>query len=185
VTAPTVDAALSEIGDVDVIVLGFDLGAERDSLTDSVARLVDAGASVIVVSALDHVRLVRQGIGAGARGYLSKRERGETLLEALRTVARGEVFLTPALASVVASSVDDVPALSAQELRALRMYAVGVKVDTVARRMDVSPATVREYLERVKKKYRHVGRPARTRTELLHVASEDGLVALSAHHWDA
>jgi DNA-binding CsgD family transcriptional regulator len=69
-----------------------------------------------------------------------------------------------------------VPNLSIQELSALRLYASGMKLDSVARRMNVSPATAKEYLDRVRAKYQQVGRPARTRTELYAAASRDGLL---------
>lgn len=177
----SVDAALERRAEIDVVLLDIDLGPRARPLPDAVTELVAAGIRVIIVSALSAPRLVRQGLGAGALGYLSKRERGPMLLEALRTVAAGEPFLTPDLAAILAEDADDVPALSAQEIRALRLYASGVKVDTVARRMGVSPATVREYLDRVKRKYGAVGRPARSKTELWQVAAEDGLLPLVAY----
>ena len=42
--------------------------------------------------------------------------------------------------------------------------------------MEISPHTVKEYLDRVRAKYQQVGRPARTRTELYAEASRDGLL---------
>ena len=51
------------------------------------------------------------------------------------------------------SPPQDVPNLSIQELSALRLYASGLKLDSVARRMNVSPATAKEYLDRVRAKY--------------------------------
>jgi DNA-binding NarL/FixJ family response regulator len=133
------------------------------------------------VSALAGPRLVRQALAAGALGYVPKHDPPHVLVQGLRTVARGEPFLTPEISAALAESDDDVPALSPQELRALRMYASGLKVDSVARRLGVSPATVREYLDRVKRKYEQVGRPARTKAELWHVAAEDGHVPLIAY----
>jgi DNA-binding NarL/FixJ family response regulator len=181
VTTDSVTTALAVAADIDVALLDIDLGPGSLPLGESVRRLVTAGVKVIVVSALSSPRLVRQGLGAGALGYLSKREHGPVLLDALRSVERGEPFLTPDLAAILAEDADDTPALSAQEVRVLRLYASGIKVDTIARRLSVSPATVREYLERVKRKYHEVGRPARSRTELSQVAAEDGLLPLVAY----
>ena len=64
-----------------------------------------------------------------------------------------------------------------------RLIAPGARLPSVrecARQQGVSPATVREYLDRVKRKYEQVGRPARTKAELWHVAAEDGHVPLIA-----
>jgi hypothetical protein len=42
--------------------------------------------------------------------------------------------------------------------------------------MGISPHTAKEYLDRVRTKYREVGRPVATRTELYAAASRDGLL---------
>jgi DNA-binding CsgD family transcriptional regulator len=71
----------------------------------------------------------------------------------------------------------EAPDLSPRERDALRLYASGLKLAAVARRMDISPHTVKEYLDRVRMKYQQVGRPARTRTELYAEARRDGLLS--------
>lgn len=177
----SVGAALARSDEFDVCLLDIDLGPQTDPLPQSVAALTAAGVRVVIVSALSNSRLVRQGLGAGALGYLSKREDGDTLIAALHAVGRGDPFLTPDLAAMLAEDADDVPALSEQEVRVLRLYASGLKLDSVARRLGVSPGTVREYLERVKRKYGDVGRTARTKSELWQVAAEDGHLPLVAY----
>ena len=62
---------------------------------------------------------------------------------------------------------------------ALRLYAAGLTLNAVAYRMGVSPHTAKEYLDRVRAKYEHIGRRARTRTELYVQASEDGILESS------
>jgi len=56
------------------------------------------------------------------------------------------------------------------------MYASGLPMKSVARRMGISPETVKDYLMRVRRRYEEVGRPAATKTELYFRAVEDGLV---------
>lgn len=184
----TVVIATGEVGKavalgshLDVVLLDIDLGPAAPPLTTSVRHLVDAGTRVLVVSALVQPRLVRQAVSAGALGYMSKKETGETLLTALRTVAGDELFLTPDLAAILVEDADDAPTLSAQEMKVLRLYAAGLTLDSVARRLGLSPGTAREYLERVKRKYEQVGRVARTRTEMTQVAAEDGILPLVAY----
>jgi predicted DNA-binding protein (UPF0251 family) len=70
-----------------------------------------------------------------------------------------------------------VPNLSIQELSALRLYASGLKLDSVARRMNVSPATAKEYLDRVRAKYRQAHRAVHTKSDMRRVAVEDGFLA--------
>lgn len=177
-----VEKALERAVETDVVLLDVDLGPDSPPLPSTVSRFCATGTGVLVVSALGNARLVRQALGSGALGYVSKREPGEVLLEALRSVARGEPFLTPELAGILTEDRDEIPSLSDQEVRVLRLYASGLKLDTVARRLGISPGTAREYLDRVKRKYGEVGRPARTKTELLHVASEDGILPVPGYH---
>lgn len=68
----------------------------------------------------------------------------------------------------------DRPQLSAQEQRTLQLYAAGLKLNTVARQLGVKPSTAKEYIERIRGKYRQVGRPAQTKFELRLRAIEDG-----------
>jgi DNA-binding CsgD family transcriptional regulator len=65
-------------------------------------------------------------------------------------------------------------ALSQQERRALQLYATGMPLKSVARKMTISDETVKQYLGRVREKYARAGRAAPTKLELYHRAVEDG-----------
>ena len=172
-----VDRALEAASGSDVVLLDLDLGAEAPPLPQLVAGFQEAGCGVLIVSALGSPRVVRQGLAAGAMGYMSKREDPSALLNAIRAVASGEGFLTPEMAAILAESPQDVPNLSIQELSALRLYASGLKLDSVARRMNVSPATAKEYLDRVRAKYASAHREVRTKSDMRRAAVEDGFLA--------
>jgi two-component system, NarL family, nitrate/nitrite response regulator NarL len=173
-----VSLALAGAAGSDVVLLDLDLGPGAPPLTDLVDSFQAAGCRVLIVSALGSPRIVRQGLAAGALGYMSKREPPEALLDAIRAVASGEGFLTPEMAAILAESPQDVPNLSIQELSALRLYASGLKLDSVARRMNVSPATAKEYLDRVRAKYRQAHRAVHTKSDMRRVAVEDGFLAV-------
>ena len=92
-------------------------------------------------------------------------------------VADGQGFLSPEWASAIAGDLERVaPALTPRELSAVRLYAAGMKLTSVARRLGVGPETARTYLNRAREKYASVGRPAPTKTDLYRVAVEDGLL---------
>ena len=173
-----VDRALACAAGSDVVLLDLDLGADAPPLPCLVDGFQDAGCRVLIVSALGSPRVVRQGLAAGALGYMSKREDPSALLDAIRAVASGEGFLTPEMAAILAESPQDVPNLSIQELSALRLYASGLKLDSVARRMNVSPATAKEYLDRVRAKYASAHREVRTKSDMRRAAVEDGFLAM-------
>lgn len=69
------------------------------------------------------------------------------------------------------------PRLSKRERSVLLAYASGLTLDAVAEQVGIRPSTAKAYLERVKAKYREIGRPAYTKLELARRASEDGAPA--------
>ena len=66
--------------------------------------------------------------------------------------------------------------LSKRERDVLRLYAAGLPLKAVAERLGIAYSTAKENITRVRVKYVDVGRPARTKIDLLHRAMEDGLV---------
>jgi len=166
------DAAASA---ADVTLLDIELGPGSEGVAANTATLHDSGSAVLVFSAHDEPVQIRDAMRAGALGFVPKRVSYSQLIEALDTVSRDELYLSVDLASMLASAADT-PDLSARELDALRLYASGLKLSAVARRMAISPHTAKEYLDRVRQKYQQVGRPARARTELYVAATRDGLL---------
>ena len=157
------------------VLLDVELGPGSGDVATNCRRLTASGIGVLLISAHDDPAAIRSGMAAGALGFVPKRVSYEELLEALVAVAADEIYLSVDLASMLASA-PEAPDLSPRERDALRLYASGLKLAAVARRMEISPHTVKEYLDRVRTKYQHVGRPARTRTELYAEASRDGLL---------
>jgi DNA-binding NarL/FixJ family response regulator len=171
-----VASALAAAAAADVVLLDLDLGQDAPPLAKLVEQFLARDVRVLIVSALGSPRVVRQGLAAGALGYMSKREDPVALLTAIRAVASGEGFLSPDMAAILAEAPDDVPNLSIQELSALRLYASGLKLDSVARRMNVSPATAKEYLDRVRAKYALSHRSVRSKSDMQQAAIEDGFL---------
>lgn len=174
-TAATVAALLDGPGrHASVVLLDIDL-ADGTTVAANVAAILAAGPAVLVLSASDRPLAVRSAIGAGARGYALKTEPVDQIRSAIRDVAAGGDWVSPRLAYILAT--DDSPgrpALSNQETRALQLYATGMAMKSVARRMEISEETVKQYLGRVREKYARAGRAAPTKVELYYRAVEDG-----------
>lgn len=158
-----------------VALLDVDLGPESESVAHNVSVLTRAGVSSLLISSNEDSLSIRAGLNAGALGFVPKRVSYQTLVDALSSVAAGEIYLSVDLAAILAATVEK-PDLSPRELDALRLYASGLTLNSVARRMGISPHTAKEYLDRVRNKYGQLGREARTRTELYVVAQDDGLL---------
>lgn len=166
--------ALKVASELDAVLLDIDLGPGAPRTADTVDAFAAQHVPVLLVSALARGVPLREAIVAGASGYLSKASDPAELLTRLRQVARGEYVVTREVAEVMCSPAP--PDLSGQELRALQLYAQGLPLKVVARRMSISQYTAKEYLDRVRAKYAASGRAARTKTELHSVAREDGLL---------
>jgi two-component system, NarL family, nitrate/nitrite response regulator NarL len=174
-TAATVGALLAGPGrHADVVLLDLDLG-DGTPVAGNVAAILAAGPAVLVLSASDRPLAVRAAIHAGARGYALKSEQASQIRSAIREVAAGRDWITPRLAYILATDdAVDRPALSTQERRALQLYATGLPMKSVARKMTISEETVKQYLGRVREKYAGAGRAAPTKLELYYRAVEDG-----------
>jgi len=178
-TAPTVDTLLSGPGRAaQVVLLDLDL---RDGTTveGNVAAVLAAGPAVLVLAASDRPPSVREAMRAGALGYVLKSEEPATVRAAIAAVAAGTDWISPRLAYILATDdAPDRPVLSPQEERALRLYATGMPMKSVARRMTLSEETAKQYVGRVREKYARAGRAAPTKIELYHRAVEDGYLPL-------
>lgn len=174
-TAATVEALRAGPGrHADVVLLDLNLG-DGTSPEGNVAAILTAGPAVLVLSASDRPLAVRAAMHAGARGYALKSEEATQIRAAIREVASGKDWISPRLAHIFATDdAPDSPTLSHQETRTLQLYATGMPLKSVARKMRISEETVKQYLTRVRQKYAIAGRAAPTKLELYHRAVEDG-----------
>jgi DNA-binding NarL/FixJ family response regulator len=128
----------------------------------------------MIVSGFADNRFVLDAIEAGAAGYLTKNDDRDVLVDAIRVIAAGGSVMSPELAFALSRDQrPSRPALSDQERRVLELYGSGMKLGSVARRMDVAEGTIRTYLERIRKKYDQAGRPSPTKVELAARLRED------------
>ncbi len=174
---------------VDVVMLDLFL---KDNLPVEVklATLRAAGVATVMISTSADPAQIRACVGAGAKGYLAKSESAEEMVNAALAAAAGLDYVTPSLAALlVADSTgagvgaecqeSAVPRLSPQEERAFTLYASGLPMKAVARRLHVTQDTAKGYVDRVREKYECVGRSARTKVQLYQRAVEDGYLALT------
>lgn len=158
----------------DLLILDLDLGTTTAD-PELAASLLDRGCAVLVVSALASPTAVREMIRAGVSGFVSKRDVPECLALAAKVVLRGDRWTSPEAAAAIAGDPDR-PRFSDREERVLVLYASGLTLDAVARRLSISADTASTYLKRVRGKYEALGRDARTKTDLFRQASRDGLL---------
>ncbi len=173
----SITEALTAHGDeaADCTILDLDLGDGRSPVANT-AELVSAGCRVLIVSALADAATVRAALRAGALGFVSKQADLEDFEESFRLTVAGEPSTSRDVAAILSS--DEAPSvpLSERERTAMVLYASGLKIDAVARRMNIKPATAQEYIRRIREKYSRAGTPVPTKTDLYRRARDEGLV---------
>jgi DNA-binding NarL/FixJ family response regulator len=174
-TATTVAALLEGPGRAaHVVLLDLDL-ADGTTVERNVAAILEAGPAVLVLSVSANPAAVRAAMRAGALGYVLKNEPTPQIRAAIEAVAAGEAWISPHLAYILATDdAADRPLLSPQETRVLQLYATGMPMKSVARKMVIGEETAKQYLSRVREKYARAGRAAPTKLELYYRAVEDG-----------
>lgn len=162
--------------EAELLILDLDLGGEPVD-PRLIAEAKANGMMILVVSALASERSVRAVARAGVAGFVSKSEPERTLMEAIDCVASGGQWL-PAdiLQSLVRIDADDVPQLTAQELRVLTLYSSGMTVQSVAHLMSLSPATVHFHIKKIRAKFSDARRPSPGQIDLYRAAVDFGFV---------
>jgi NarL family two-component system response regulator LiaR len=117
---------------------------------DTTRRILARAPSVRVIAltaSLDEARLMG-ALRAGASGYVRKDADPETLLAAVRAVARGKTYIDPAAGQVLVASAtsDD---LTPRETEVLRQVALGLSNREIAQALDIGEETVKTHVGNV------------------------------------
>lgn len=178
--------ALARAARADVVLMDVRMPV-LDGLAATRAITADddlAGVRVLVLTTFEIDEYVFQALRAGASGFLGKSVRPDELLEAIRTVARGDALLSPtATRSLIARFLSQpqrldgaVPerlrALTDRERELVALVATGLSNDDIAERLRLATLTVKTHVNRAMTK---VG--ARDRAQLVVIAYQTGLVS--------
>jgi DNA-binding NarL/FixJ family response regulator len=165
----------------DVLILDLDMpdGDGATALATIQASMPDVRVLILTMHA-ERERLLPL-LEAGARGYLSKSSAALDLIEAVRVVASGEVYVRPAAARLLATALVPQRAdetargrfrtLSERERTILHSVAQGYSGAEIARRLGISSKTVDAYKRRVEVKL-----GLRHRTDYVRFAYEAGIL---------
>jgi DNA-binding NarL/FixJ family response regulator len=100
-------------------------------------------------------------IRAGARGYIMKRESTKKIIEAIREVLRGNLYLSQSMTEQIvkkvvssgsADSGDAISELSDRELEVFKLLGQGYGIGEIAEKLNVNFKTVHTYCTRIKEK---------------------------------
>ncbi|WP_124710309.1 response regulator [Gordonia insulae] len=172
VGAGTVADLLAVTDDLDLVLLDLRLDDGTSPITN-IETLQQAEIPTLVYTSGDDVYLVRQAASAGVLGVVRKNSPVSELLDAMRQALAGDTVPGIDWAAAIDSDAGFVE-LSPQLRRVLELYAAGEPTSRVATELDISAETVTDYVNRIRRRYSSVGRPAPTKTDLYKRAIEDG-----------
>lgn len=126
-------------------------------------------ARILVLSMHEERTYAIRALKAGARGYITKAEAMSSIVTALRSVAAGDIYLSPAfagmlifktIAAVAAGRPTALDVLSKRECEVLEWMGKGASTNAIARELQLSPKTVETHRAHIKEKL-HLGDSAR------------------------
>ena len=116
---------------------------------------------LLAVSARDESVFAERALHAGAAGYVCKQEATCTVIDAIRRVLDGKIYLSPRMTDLVLScacasrdktEAPEIELLADRELQAFELLGRGLTTRQIASQMHVSSKTVDRYRENIKAK---------------------------------
>jgi DNA-binding NarL/FixJ family response regulator len=162
--AEDVAAALAVFGQSRPDIAVIDISLKSGSGLDLIKRLRarDAAIRVVVWSMHPERLYAERALRAGAMAYVSKGSETREILQAIRAVLAGKVYLSEETSANLLGRVvggggrpiehSPVESLSDRELEAFRLMGEGLTTQKIAETMHVSPKTVETYRAHIKEK---------------------------------
>ena len=156
-----------------------DISLKTGNGIDLIKRMKDRNDNVRILVWSMHAESLyaERALRAGAHGYVNKDQATDTMLQAIRRVLDGKVWLSEAMTERLLqrtiggardeSTVSRTDVLSDRELEVFRLIGSGVKTADIAERLHLSVKTVETYRDRIRQKL-ELG----DGTELTHVATQ-------------
>jgi DNA-binding NarL/FixJ family response regulator len=154
--------AIAERFKPDIVIMDLDM-PDLDG-TAATKEIVEKGLETRVLILTMHAEedYLVPLMSAGAAGYLVKSAADRELVDAVRAVAHGDVYVRPAAARVLAKNLTKKdPAISdrerfekltARERDVLRFVAQGYSAPEIGEKLFISPKTVDTYKQRIQEK---------------------------------
>ena len=141
----------------DIVIMDLSMpGSNGLEATRRISAL-DLRTSVLVLTVHAEEEYLVPVVEAGASGYLTKTSADTDLLEAIRVVARGQVFLPPKAATLLLRRYKDAEGddsaglrdLCTREQEVLALTAEGFSSREIGQKLFISPKTVDTYRSRI------------------------------------
>jgi DNA-binding NarL/FixJ family response regulator len=137
-------------------------------------QALEAGVSVLVLSMHDESLYAERVLRAGGRGYVMKQEGGKRILEAIRQVSAGKIFVSDKMSAKILeifsgrrpeNAASPVENLTDREFEVFQLIGQGIETKDLARQLHVSPKTIEVHRAKIKVKLK-----IKSMTELIRYA---------------
>jgi DNA-binding NarL/FixJ family response regulator len=159
--AADLDTGLAMIGTTRPALVILDLAFKHGSGLDLIKKIKARGSrpKVLVVSAYDEALFAERALRAGAQGYINKQELQGSVIEAIRKLLRGELFLSAEMTQQLAgqafsgrNALQGIEALSDRELQIFQLIGRGMTTRAIAEELRLSVHTVESHRENIRLK---------------------------------
>jgi DNA-binding NarL/FixJ family response regulator len=155
--------AFAAIGECRPNVAIVDISLKDSSGLELIKSLKESHPSVavLVLSMHDESHYAARALRAGARGYVMKRETTRKVVEAIRRILEGKLYVSEALTDVLSAHLLDtkkgesrspIEQLSDREMEVFDMLGRGLGTRQIAETLGISLKTVQAYCARMKEK---------------------------------
>ena len=162
--AADLSEALRLVADTQPDVAVVDISLKTGCGIDLIKRIKDRNDAVrmLVWSAHAESLYAERALRAGALGYINKDQATDKIVEAIRRVLEGKVYLSEAMVETLLQRTvgggrpevarSPLDALANRELEVFLLIGQGVKTAEIAERLHLSVKTIETYRERIRKK---------------------------------
>lgn len=166
--------ALPHLEEIDVVLLDYDLGQEQGTQFLERARNSGFPGRILMVTAGMSDSVMLRALESGCSGIFLKHSPPSRLVEAIRKVVAGEVWLDPAVTrSIIAAATGNATApsraqgLTQREQAVLKGVFEGLTNKEIGARLTISESSVKAVLQQL---FEKTG--VRTRSQLVRIALE-------------
>lgn len=175
---PAIRASQPEVVVLDVMLPGLSgIGIARELLRD------DPGRRLLALSMVADEAHVADALHAGVLGYACKSQSAAEVMEAIRTVGRGETYLAPQVSGFVVfdyrrvrgrgeGARSPLATLTSREREIFELCVQGNSTARIAQQLGISPRTVETHRGRILRKL-----DAHSAVDLVRLAARWGLLA--------
>jgi len=124
-------------------------------------KKMEARIPILIISQYDEMFYAERALRAGARGYLMKENAAEDVVFAIRTILKGEMYVSKKVAALALHQMagrrggeqsQNVGMLTNRELQVFQLFGSGLGIRAVAIRLNLSTRTVEQHWVNIKRR---------------------------------